>query len=72
MMTTGNVSVSCGDCLFKNVISDGSVEDIYQKVCVDKMNERLPGDCPEDLRELIDACRSYDSFLRPTAGGKPG
>ncbi|XP_062316959.1 mixed lineage kinase domain-like protein isoform X2 [Osmerus eperlanus] len=47
---------------------DASVEEIYQKVCVDKMNERLPGDCPEDLKELIDACRSYDGFFRPTAG----
>lgn len=32
--------------------------------------EPLPPDCPEQLSELINACRSFEPFLRPTAGGK--
>lgn len=31
--------------------------------------ETLPTDCPHQLGELINACRSYDAFQRPTAGG---
>lgn len=31
--------------------------------------EPLPKDCPAQLGELINACRSYDAFQRPTAGG---
>nr|XP_020490581.1 LOW QUALITY PROTEIN: mixed lineage kinase domain-like protein [Labrus bergylta] len=45
-----------------------SSKDIYQKVCKDKFVEPLPDDCPEPLGNLIDACRAYDSFLRPSAG----
>lgn len=39
-------------------------------MCKDKFQEPLPDDCPEALRHLIDACRAYDSFQRPSAGGK--
>ncbi|KAM7003208.1 mixed lineage kinase domain-like protein [Tautogolabrus adspersus] len=45
-----------------------SSKDIYQKVCKDKFVDPLPEDCPEPLGNLIDACRAYDSFLRPSAG----
>ncbi|XP_066570220.1 mixed lineage kinase domain-like protein [Amia ocellicauda] len=41
---------------------------IYQKVCKERDKEPLPSDCPQFLAKLIDACRSYDPFLRPTAG----
>ncbi|KAF4095360.1 mixed lineage kinase domain-like protein isoform X2 [Onychostoma macrolepis] len=41
---------------------------IFQKVCVEKVMEPLPTDCPEKLKELINACRSFEPFLRPTAG----
>lgn len=43
---------------------------IFQKVCVEKVMEPLPTDCPKKLKELINACRSFEPFLRPTAGGK--
>ncbi|XP_052399548.1 mixed lineage kinase domain-like protein [Carassius gibelio] len=41
---------------------------IYQKVCVEKIMEALPEDCPKQLKQLINACRSFEPFLRPTAG----
>ena len=44
-------------------------QEICKRVCEDKLGEPLPEDCPKQLRELINACRSYDSFHRPTAGG---
>uniref|UniRef100_A0A671K6F5 Protein kinase domain-containing protein n=1 Tax=Sinocyclocheilus anshuiensis TaxID=1608454 RepID=A0A671K6F5_9TELE len=43
---------------------------IYQKVCVEKVMEPLPADCPKQLKEFINACRSFEPFLRPTAGGE--
>ncbi|XP_069018883.1 mixed lineage kinase domain-like protein [Embiotoca jacksoni] len=45
-----------------------SNKDIYQKVCKEKYSEPLPEDCPEPLEQLINACRSHDSFQRPSAG----
>ncbi|KAI3371461.1 hypothetical protein L3Q82_023565 [Scortum barcoo] len=45
-----------------------SNKEIYQKVCKEKFQEPLHDDCPDTLRELIDACRAYDSFQRPSAG----
>ncbi|XP_076588200.1 mixed lineage kinase domain-like protein [Chaetodon auriga] len=45
-----------------------SNQDIYQKVCNEKFQEPLPDDCPEPLEHLINACRAYDSFQRPSAG----
>ncbi|XP_044049928.1 mixed lineage kinase domain-like protein [Siniperca chuatsi] len=47
---------------------DWSHKEIYQKVCKEKFQEPLPDDCPEPLGHLIDACRAYDSFQRPSAG----
>ncbi|XP_026990918.1 mixed lineage kinase domain-like protein [Tachysurus fulvidraco] len=41
---------------------------IYKKVFVEKTMEPLPTDCPSQLRELINACRSFDAFQRPSAG----
>ncbi|KAK2867516.1 hypothetical protein Q8A67_025633 [Cirrhinus molitorella] len=41
---------------------------IFQKVCVEKVLEPLPPDCPKKLKEIINACRSFEPFLRPTAG----
>ncbi|XP_016103042.1 mixed lineage kinase domain-like protein isoform X1 [Sinocyclocheilus grahami] len=41
---------------------------IFQKVYVEKVMEPLPTDCPKKLKELINACRSFEPFLRPTAG----
>uniref|UniRef100_A0A673X6Q0 Mixed lineage kinase domain like pseudokinase n=1 Tax=Salmo trutta TaxID=8032 RepID=A0A673X6Q0_SALTR len=48
---------------------DCSHKDVYQRVCKEKYTEPLPKDCPKQLGELINDCRSYDSFYRPTAGG---
>ncbi|KAM8750441.1 mixed lineage kinase domain-like protein isoform 1-T3 [Acanthopagrus schlegelii] len=45
-----------------------SVKDIQQKVCEEKFQEPLPEDCPEQLGNLINACRAYESFKRPSAG----
>ncbi|KAK1804395.1 hypothetical protein P4O66_020424 [Electrophorus voltai] len=45
-----------------------STQSIHEKVCQKKMMEPLPNDCPDHLRELINACRSYDPFYRPNAG----
>ncbi|XP_060932731.1 mixed lineage kinase domain-like protein [Limanda limanda] len=42
--------------------------EIYQKVNEDKVKEPLSDDCPEKLADLINACRDYDSFQRPSAG----
>lgn len=47
-----------------------SHDQIYQKVYVEKVMEPLPTDCPQQLKELINACRSFEPFQRPTAGGK--
>uniref|UniRef100_A0A3P8UQX3 Mixed lineage kinase domain like pseudokinase n=1 Tax=Cynoglossus semilaevis TaxID=244447 RepID=A0A3P8UQX3_CYNSE len=45
-----------------------SNREIYQKVCKEKFKEMLPEDCPESLGDLINACRAYDNFQRPSAG----
>uniref|UniRef100_A0A3Q1F2K1 Mixed lineage kinase domain like pseudokinase n=1 Tax=Acanthochromis polyacanthus TaxID=80966 RepID=A0A3Q1F2K1_9TELE len=42
--------------------------EIYQKVCQEKYQQPLPDDCPEPLGQLINACRDYESFRRPSAG----
>ncbi|XP_043937895.1 mixed lineage kinase domain-like protein [Protopterus annectens] len=41
---------------------------IYQRVVKDKYQEPLPQDCPSSLVCLINRCRSFDPFVRPTAG----
>ncbi|KAF6724403.1 Mixed lineage kinase domain-like protein [Oryzias melastigma] len=40
----------------------------YKKVCMEKYQEPLPPDCPENLQQIINACRAYSSFDRPSAG----
>ncbi|XP_068579906.1 mixed lineage kinase domain-like protein isoform X2 [Cebidichthys violaceus] len=47
-----------------------SNKDIYEKVCKGKFKEELPnrGDCPKGLADVIDECRAYDGFQRPSAG----
>lgn len=47
-----------------------SNKQISDQVCKEKYQEPLPDDCPKPLGELINACRAYDSFARPSAGGK--
>lgn len=42
-------------------------QDIYQKVGKEKYQEPLP-ECPNGLQLVIDSCRDYDSFQRPSAG----
>uniref|UniRef100_A0A3B5N0C5 Protein kinase domain-containing protein n=1 Tax=Xiphophorus couchianus TaxID=32473 RepID=A0A3B5N0C5_9TELE len=44
---------------------------ISKKVCEEKYQEPLPADCPESLGEMINACRAYESYHRPSAGGRP-
>uniref|UniRef100_UPI00398F7E7C mixed lineage kinase domain-like protein n=1 Tax=Pristiophorus japonicus TaxID=55135 RepID=UPI00398F7E7C len=39
-----------------------------RKVVEDKVREPLPADCPQALVELIDECRAFDPFERPSAG----
>uniref|UniRef100_A0A4W5QHT2 Protein kinase domain-containing protein n=1 Tax=Hucho hucho TaxID=62062 RepID=A0A4W5QHT2_9TELE len=46
-----------------------SHKEVYQRVCTEKYAEPFLEDCPQQLGELINDCRSYDSFYRPTAGG---
>ncbi|XP_072242623.1 mixed lineage kinase domain-like protein [Leuresthes tenuis] len=43
-------------------------DEIFQKVCQERYLEPLPSDCPEPLAQLIDACRAYASFNRPSSG----
>ncbi|KAJ3580698.1 hypothetical protein NHX12_034253 [Muraenolepis orangiensis] len=45
-----------------------SRQDVYNKVIQDRVLEKLPDDCPSRLRQLVDLCRAYDDFHRPTAG----
>uniref|UniRef100_A0AAR2IUU6 Protein kinase domain-containing protein n=1 Tax=Pygocentrus nattereri TaxID=42514 RepID=A0AAR2IUU6_PYGNA len=45
---------------------------LYKKLCVEKVMEPLPNDCPIQLKELINACRSYEPFQRPNAGDSLG
>lgn len=47
-----------------------SDEKIYQKVYEEKYQEPLPDDCPAELGQLINECRAYDGFQRPSAGGE--
>ncbi|XP_006010420.1 mixed lineage kinase domain-like protein [Latimeria chalumnae] len=42
--------------------------EIYEKVYKSQYRQALPDDCPSDLKELIDECRNFDPFERPTAG----
>lgn len=49
---------------------DLSDNEIHQKVYEEKFQEPLPEDCPKPLEELINACRAFDSFQRPSAGGE--
>uniref|UniRef100_A0A3P9KAM2 Protein kinase domain-containing protein n=1 Tax=Oryzias latipes TaxID=8090 RepID=A0A3P9KAM2_ORYLA len=41
---------------------------IYKKVYTKKYQEPLPPDCPENLQQVIIACRAYEPFDRPSAG----
>ncbi|XP_007902867.1 mixed lineage kinase domain-like protein isoform X2 [Callorhinchus milii] len=43
-------------------------EALDKKVREEQYREPLPDDCPKDLRELIDECRSFDPIERPTIG----
>ncbi|KAM6937178.1 mixed lineage kinase domain-like protein [Xenentodon cancila] len=45
-----------------------SSKTIYDKVWTEKYLEPLPPDCPAALAELIDACRAFEGFHRPSAG----
>ncbi|KAG9342006.1 hypothetical protein JZ751_018324 [Albula glossodonta] len=47
---------------------DMSDKEVFKKVCQEKFTEPLAADCPKHLAALINACRSYEPFHRPTAG----
>ncbi|XP_041077011.1 mixed lineage kinase domain-like protein [Polyodon spathula] len=47
---------------------DLTPKQIHQQVFIEKYKEPLPQDCPPQLAKVIDACRSFDPFQRPTAG----
>ncbi|XP_062856087.1 mixed lineage kinase domain-like protein isoform X2 [Trichomycterus rosablanca] len=47
---------------------DCSTKNVYKKVFEEKIKEPLPSDCPSELKKLIDDCRSFDPFQRPSAG----
>lgn len=36
---------------------------------MEKVIEQLPDDCPSQVKELINGCRSFEPFQRPSAGG---
>ncbi|KAM7059155.1 mixed lineage kinase domain-like protein isoform 2-T3 [Molossus nigricans] len=42
---------------------------IYQLVAVDRYQEPLGEDCPSQLQEIIDDCRAYEPFQRPSVNG---
>ncbi|KAF3855373.1 hypothetical protein F7725_023428 [Dissostichus mawsoni] len=44
-----------------------TIKEVHQKVFVEKYQERLD-DCPKELELLINACRAFDAFQRPSAG----
>ncbi|XP_059190889.1 mixed lineage kinase domain-like protein [Centropristis striata] len=48
---------------------DLSDKEILQKVLNEKFMEELPDDCPEGLKSLIDSCRNFDEFKRPSVRG---
>ncbi|XP_032892006.1 mixed lineage kinase domain-like protein [Amblyraja radiata] len=52
----------------KTPFKDCSSQEIHKKVCEERVRESLPSDCPKELCELIDECRTYDPFERPKAG----
>lgn len=47
---------------------DQSSAEISKSVVNDHYQEPLPPDCPSTLQCLINRCRSFDTFERPTAG----
>nr|KAF6407474.1 mixed lineage kinase domain like pseudokinase [Molossus molossus] len=50
--------------------SDGyDSKKIYQLVAVDRYQEPLGEDCPSQLQEIIDDCRAYEPFQRPSVNG---
>lgn len=53
----------------KNPFEDcSSRQEIFKRVCEEKALEALPSTCPRDLARLVNACRAYDDFRRPSAG----
>lgn len=55
---------------FEDPVSKAKWEtkEILQRVAKDKYMEPLSGDCPKALGDLINACRAFESFQRPSAG----
>uniref|UniRef100_I3JWZ4 Tyrosine-protein kinase catalytic domain-containing protein n=1 Tax=Oreochromis niloticus TaxID=8128 RepID=I3JWZ4_ORENI len=56
-----------------------AAQGLYRSVCLlyyrfqpklqtKKYREQLPDDCPAELGQLINECRAYDGFQRPSAG----
>lgn len=48
-------------------------KEIFQKVCNEEqrtVTEPLPDNCPKELEQLINSCRAYSDFERPSSGGK--
>lgn len=45
------------------------VEEIQKKVCDKEWSESIP-DCPKPLEKVINDCRAFDPFVRPSAGGE--
>ncbi|XP_020787832.1 mixed lineage kinase domain-like protein [Boleophthalmus pectinirostris] len=43
-------------------------KEMLERVGKEKYMEPLPEDCPKALGDLINACRAYESFHRPSAG----
>lgn len=59
-------------CIFL-FLPDLKDKEILQKVCNEEqctVKEPLPDDCPKELEQLINDCRAYSDFERPSAGGK--
>ncbi|XP_043937894.1 mixed lineage kinase domain-like protein [Protopterus annectens] len=47
---------------------DRTNQEVIDVVVNKQYQEPLLPDCPQSFQEIIDSCRSHDSFLRPTSG----
>lgn len=44
-----------------------SLQEIRDKICDHQYQEPVGEDCPEELEKVINQCRAFDPFQRPSA-----